>query len=255
MARKKILIANWKLNHHQDSARDFFRTLKAQLLASTKVECAVAPVAPMLAYVGALVNDLPIALAAQNVFFEAKGPFTGEWSVQHLKEIGVRYCIVGHSERRSLFGENDDMVLKKAKACVMGGVKPVICVGESLAERDALKTEAVIERQVMAVVKGLGESANEALHFAYEPIWAIGTGKTATREQAVTVHQFIRGLLQKSMGEGLAQQSRILYGGSVTAQNISEMAKSHEVDGALVGGASLQAESFLSMVKSLHDVL
>ena len=254
MSRKKLFIANWKLNHHRESARDFFAALKGQLGASRSLELAVAPVAPMLEYVAVCIEQLPIAIAAQNVFFAAKGAFTGEWAALHLKELGVRFCLVGHSERRNLFFETDEVVGKKAQACFEVNIDPVICVGETWAEREAGCTEAVIERQLEAIFSFANDANKRPLIFAYEPIWAIGTGKNASPKQVEEVHHFIRELLHKSIGEGLAEQSRILYGGSVNAQNISEIAANPNVDGALVGGASLQAESFLSMVNALHDM-
>lgn len=249
--RRKMLIGNWKLNHTQSSARAFFAALCGSL-DDYSFDLAIAPVAPMLQFVGELVDKTVFALAAQNVFYEAKGAFTGEWSVAHLRELGVRYCIVGHSERRMLFGERDDAVAKKVNACLAADIMPVICVGESLSEREALQTRTVITRQVTAVLDNLDVRQNQPLIFAYEPIWAIGTGTNATPAQAEEVHQLIRQLLAKSLGQGLAEQSRILYGGSVNAQNISALAANPNVDGALVGGASLQADSFLSMVKALH---
>ncbi len=250
MARRKLLIGNWKLNHNRPSAAAFVDDLRLE--GKLSIDCAVAPVAPMLQWVGELIKNLPMSLAAQNVYFADKGAFTGEWSVAHLQELGVSYCIVGHSERRALFGETDDVVAKKSRACLDSDVKPVICVGESLAEREAGKTEEIIERQVKVVLSCL-DNQRAPLIFAYEPIWAIGTGKSATPAQAEAVHQLIRQQTQKILGAGLAQESRILYGGSVNAENIGDIAACANVDGALVGGASLQADSFLSMVKTLQD--
>lgn len=208
----------------------------------------------MLQFVGELLDDTGVKLAAQNVFHEPKGAFTGEWAVSHLLELRVSYCIVGHSERRAMFGETDEVVAHKTRACLINSLTPVICVGETLTEREAGKTHQIIERQITAVLKCLEDVKKSPLVFAYEPVWAIGTGKTATPEQAEEVHQLIRQLLAKTWGPGLAEESRILYGGSVNAGNISELAIQNNVDGALVGGASLQPESFLSMVKTLQGV-
>lgn len=247
MQRKPLLIGNWKLNHSRASAAAFFSALET---FSTSADLAIAPVAPMLELVGRCVADFPIKLAAQNVFYEQKGAYTGEWSAEQLKELGVSFCIVGHSERRALFFETDELVQQKVQACFRAGVIPVICVGETLAEREADLTFEVIKRQVTAVLASF-PAQNEAV-FAYEPVWAIGTGKTATREQAQEVHAAIRSLIYEKIGEWCAENTRILYGGSVNAQNIREIIQMPDVDGALVGGASLQAESFLSMVKQLH---
>ncbi len=252
--RKKLLVANWKLNHHRQSARDFIASLTEHLDDSLTVDLAIAPVAPMLEFVGACIDHLPIALAAQNVFYESHGPYTGEWAASHLRELNVRYCIVGHSERRFLFGETDEVVFKKAQACWQEDIDPIICIGENYVQRQADQTEEVIERQVNAILLRMTEAQKKPLLFAYEPIWAIGTGITASTSQVEETHRFIRNLLAKNLGVGLAERSRILYGGSVNAQNIGGLAANSDVDGALVGGASLQADSFLSMVKALHDL-
>lgn len=252
MVRKRLLIANWKLNHNRATAAIFFQAINSSPLPPISLDLAVAPVAPMLDYVAKFLENRPIYLAAQNVFYENKGAFTGEWSAEHLRELGVRFCIVGHSERRRIFGESDDVVAKKVSACLKAHLDPVVCVGESEDERASGVTEQVIERQVNAVLHDVVSHEAERLVFAYEPIWAIGTGKNATSREAEDVHFLIRRLLIRSIGEGLADQIRILYGGSVTAQNICAFVSMPNVDGALVGGASLQAESFLSMVEKLR---
>lgn len=250
MRRKKLLVGNWKLHHTQESARDFFKSLTPSL-AKPLIDMAIAPTAPMLSFVQSLLPDGLISLCAQNVFYEPKGAFTGEWSAQQIAELGVKYCIVGHSERRVLFFENDQVVCKKAQACINASIIPIICVGESEQERLLGQTDSVIERQVQAVL------ANEALTgdnfvVAYEPVWAIGTGKTATKEDAQLIHGLIRSLIAKRLGNHEASKVRILYGGSVNPLNIREICAMPDIDGALVGGASLQAASFLSMVEELH---
>jgi triosephosphate isomerase len=248
--RTKLLIANWKLNHTRKSARDFFDKVLSHVNGMS-AELAVAPVAPMLDFIGTIITNKPIALCAQNVFYEDKGAFTGEWSVAHLYELGVTYCLIGHSERRRIFFETDDDVAKKVKACLVGSLTPVICVGESLHERETKQTFSIIERQTEKIME-LVEIRSGPVILAYEPLWAIGTGQVATIEQIKEVFAFIRALWQRKLGDGLANAVRILYGGSVTAQNIGEIVAAPDVDGALVGGASLQAESFLSMVEKLR---
>ena len=253
MSRKNILIANWKLNHDRLSARQFVD----QVLPFSKgftVDTAIAPVAPMLEYVGNMLGDHGVMLAAQNVYFEDKGAFTGEWSARHLAELGVRFCIVGHSERRRLFYETDADVKKKAEACMRHHITPIICVGETALERDQHQTLDVLTHQIQSVIHDLKMPDNLELMFAYEPVWAIGTGRTASCDQAQIVHQFIRTLLAKALGHSLSSTVRIIYGGSVTPENIREIVAMPDIDGALVGGASLQAASFLSMVDRLRGV-
>jgi triosephosphate isomerase (TIM) len=253
VARKKLLVANWKLNHTRASARDFFAAVLAKPL-NTSVDLAVAPVAPMLGLVcDILSGQTSLALAAQNVFYADTGAYTGEWSALQLAELSVKYCIVGHSERRSLFFETDAQVAKKVDACLKAAITPIICVGESEEQRVAHQTESVITRQVVAVLEGEHQK-DRPLVFAYEPIWAIGTGKTATALEAQTIHQLIRSIVAGRLSKDHASQCRILYGGSVNGSNIREIASMPDIDGALVGGASLQAASFLSMVEELQGV-
>ncbi len=254
MSRKKILIGNWKLNHNQKSAREFFAEVLPASRTGWSIDVAIAPVAPMLDFVSRLLVNENLALAAQNVFYEDKGAFTGEWSAEHLRELGVKYCIVGHSERRKLFFESNEDVRRKTESCFRQNVIPVVCVGESASEQEQGQTNRVIENQVLAVIKGLKVPTSCELIFAYEPVWAIGTGKTATSEQAQKVQQFMRSLISEVMGEAPAAATRIIYGGSVSAENIREIVFMPDIDGALVGGASLHAASFLSMVKRLDDI-
>lgn len=251
--QQPLLIGNWKLNHTRNSAHEFFHRVLPELKAPISVELAIAPVAPMLEMVGRLIETSPIKLAAQDVYFMDKGAFTGAWSVKHLEELNVKFCIVGHSERRTLFFESDEDVAKKTRALLAGGITPVCCVGETLEEQLAGLTLKVLSRQTEAIAKGL-ELNGRPLVFAYEPVWAIGTGLCASKEQAQEAQSFIRAELAQFLGKKAAQTVRILYGGSVTAQNIKEFVKMPAVDGALVGGASLQVESFLSMVKELRGL-
>lgn len=248
--RQPLLMGNWKLNHTRKSAKDFFDRLLPELNHGLRADLAIAPVAPMLDFVGHLIANSPLKLGAQNVFYSDSGAFTGEWSAENLAELDVKLCLVGHSERRQLFYETDEMVAKKMRALLACNITPVCCVGESLAEREDGLTLDVLKRQVAALMEGL-MLADQALVFAYEPVWAIGTGTSASCEQAQEVHCFIRTQLATFLGEEQAERVRILYGGSVTPQNFKEFMHMPDIDGALVGGASLQVQTFLSMVKEL----
>jgi len=222
----------------------------APLLADLagRVQVAVAPPFTALATAAEALRGSRIALAAQDVHWEAQGAFTGEVSAPMLAEIGCRHVIVGHSERRQLFGETDEAVRKKAGAVLAAGMRPIVCVGETLAEREAGRTLEVVGRQVRGGLAGLPSAALAALTVAYEPVWAIGTGKTATTAQAQEVHAAIRAVLRE-LGGPAADQMRIQYGGSVKADNAAELMAQPDVDGALVGGASLKAQDFAQIVK------
>jgi triosephosphate isomerase len=198
--------------------------------------------------VAGAVAGSPLALAAQDVHWEAQGAFTGEVSAPMLADIGCRHGIVGHSERRQLFGETDEGVRRKVGALLAANVLPIVCVGETLAERDERRTLEVVDRQVRGALAGIPASALAALTVAYEPVWAIGTGKTATAAQAQEVHAAIRKILRE-LGGGAADAIRIQYGGSVKPENAAELMSQPDVDGALVGGASLKAKDFLAIVK------
>ena len=249
-ARRPLLIGNWKLNHTRSSAQAFFKAVLPTLSNSQLPELAIAPVAPMLEMVGSLIKDSPISLAAQNVYFMDHGAYTGEWSVTNLKELDVKFCLVGHSERRRIFHESDNDIAKKTKALLLGGIVPVCCIGETAAERKAGLTMEILERQIAAIIEDLSLEKQEIV-FAYEPVWAIGTGQSASKEQAEEAHRFIRERLLLFYGKEAAERVRILYGGSVTPQNLKDFMLMPDIDGALVGGASLQVDSFLSMVKEL----
>jgi triosephosphate isomerase len=249
MARTSFVCGNWKMHKTAAEARELVRAL-APLVAGTagRVQVAVAPPYTALAAVADAVQGTAVELAAQNVHWEEQGAFTGEVSVRMLAELGVKHVIVGHSERRQLFGETDDGVRRKAAAVLRGGLLPIVCVGETLQEREAGQTLEVVSRQVKAALDGLSGADVARLTIAYEPVWAIGTGKTATTAQAQEVHAAIRQLLSKMAG-GAAQQVRIQYGGSVKPDNAAELMAQPDVDGALVGGASLKAPDFSQIVK------
>jgi triosephosphate isomerase len=247
--RVPFVCGNWKLHHSIATSRTVVRELVAGLSSlAGRVDIAVAPVATTLfAAVEESQGRLPIA--AQNVHFAEKGAFTGEWSVAHLRELGVRYVIVGHSERRAMFGEDDATVAKKTRAVLDGQLLPIACVGETLAEREAGATKAVVARQVAAIAAAVHAHEAAQLTLAYEPVWAIGTGKNATPEQAQDVHAFIRSQLVQALGPA-AHTVRLQYGGSVKPDNARELLSMPDVDGALVGGASLEAASLLAIARA-----
>lgn len=245
MSRKTIIAANFKLNLLAGEAKNYALELVEALRSEpTEREIVIAPVYTALPAVSGALDGSNIHLGAQDLAVEASGAFTGEVSAPFLREFGCRYVIVGHSERRSLFGESDAIARKKARAAIDGGLIPIVCVGESLEERERGEEEAVVERQLRAV---LDECPKEAeIVIAYEPVWAIGTGKTASVEDAERMHRFIRGVLGGERGGATS----ILYGGSVNAGNADALLASNEIDGALVGGASLKVSSFLPIIRA-----
>ena len=237
------------MNKTVREAVDLVRELKTTLSGVEGVEVAVAPPFTALLAVGKEIESSPIRLAAQNVYWEEKGAFTGEISPVMLREVGCYYVIVGHSERRQLFGEKDETVNRRIKAALSHRLKVIFCIGETLKEREGEKTFSVIEKQMEAGLKGLGDRELRDVVIAYEPVWAIGTGKTATPEQAEEVHGFIRDRLGKLYPREVSEETRIQYGGSVTAENIRGLMDKPNIDGALVGGASLKADSFSRIVR------
>jgi triosephosphate isomerase (TIM) len=249
VARKKFVCGNWKMHKTRAEAQDLVRAL-APLVAdvSERVQIAVAPPFTALAAVAQALAGTRLELAAQNCHFEAQGAFTGEVSPAMIADACCTHCIVGHSERRQLFGETDDSVRKKTAALLRAGVLPIVCVGETLQEREAGRTLEVVSRQVRGALGGLAAADVARLTLAYEPVWAIGTGKTATTAQAQEVHAAIRQLLRELAG-GAADAVRIQYGGSVKPDNAAELMAQRDVDGALVGGASLKASDFSQIVK------
>jgi triosephosphate isomerase len=249
MARVKFVCGNWKMYKTTGEARELVRAL-APLVEGMggKVQVAVAPPFTALAAVAEVLRGTPIDLAAQNVHREAQGAFTGEISASMLADLGVKHCIVGHSERRQLFGETDEGVREKVVALFKAQLLPIVCVGETLQEREAGQTLAIVSRQVNSALRGLPAADIGRLTLAYEPVWAIGTGKTATTAQAQEVHAVIRRLLVELAG-GVADEVRIQYGGSVKPDNAAELMGQPDVDGALVGGASLKAPDFSRIVK------
>jgi triosephosphate isomerase len=247
VARTKFVCGNWKMHKTAGEAVALVRELADGLGASPGVQVAVAPPFTALRPVAEALRGTAIELAAQDVHWEAQGAFTGEVSAPMLADAGCHHVLVGHSERRQLFGETDETVRKKVGALLAAGLRPIVCVGETLAEREANRTLEVVDRQVRRGLAGLASEV-AAVTIAYEPVWAIGTGRTATSAQAQEVHAAIRKILRELAGS-LGDAIRIQYGGSVKPENARELMSQPDVDGALVGGASLKAKDFLAIVK------
>jgi triosephosphate isomerase len=249
MTRIPFICGNWKLHHNVEQTRAQVRALVDGIKDLKGVEVGVAPVATTIFAAHEAAKGSALKLAGQNVHAAAKGAFTGELSVAHLQEVGCAYAIVGHSERRQYFAETDESVGKKVRAVLDGGLLPIACVGETLEEREAGNTMAVIRRQLQAILDVVNVPEAAKLVVAYEPVWAIGTGKTATAAQAQEVHAAIRAQLREKLGAG-ADEVRIQYGGSVKPENAAELLGQADIDGALVGGASLEASSLLAIAKA-----
>lgn len=247
--RRPLIAGNWKMNKTASEAAAFVRELVPKILPSPAIELVIAPPFTALDSVRrALGTDSSIGLAGQNLHWEDRGAFTGEVSAPMLKDLGCHYVILGHSERRALFGERDVVVQKKLAAAFRHGLKPILCVGESLDERQSGRTKEIISGQLKGSLAGFSPAQLATLTIAYEPVWAIGTGTAASPEEAILSHQTIRQFLRQEWAAAIAQETRILYGGSVTPQNVASFLASDEIDGALVGGACLQVESFASII-------
>jgi triosephosphate isomerase len=250
--RTPFVAGNWKMNMTESTGVELVKALAAAKPAGS-VEVAVCPPFVYLAAIHHTIAGSHVKLGAQNVYFEAKGAFTGEISCSMLKDVGCEYVILGHSERRHILNESDKLINAKVKAAIAAGLKPILCVGELLEDRDGGRTEKVIETQLVGGLEGMTADQLKNLVIAYEPVWAIGTGRTATPDQAQEVHQFIRGWLKGKFGNDFAQGVRIQYGGSVKADNAKEIMAKPDVDGALVGGASLKANDFQQIIQGTID--
>jgi triosephosphate isomerase len=247
--RKPIMAGNWKMNKTTSEACDLAARLAPLVSGVKDREIVLAPTFTSLQAVSEAIKGTNMVLAAQNMHWEDKGAFTGEISAEMLLDLGCKYVIIGHSERRQYFGETDESVNKKAKQALRKGLCAILCVGETLAERESGKLNDVISRQVTGGLKDIGAEDMKKLVAAYEPVWAIGTGKTATPEQANEVHSLIRQKVKTLYGAEIAEGLRIQYGGSVTPENVSSLMAKPDIDGALVGGASLKPDTFAALVK------
>ncbi|MBU2505752.1 MAG: triose-phosphate isomerase [Bacteroidetes bacterium] len=250
--RKKVIAGNWKMNLNLSDSIKLVSQIKNGLSENDNVDVIVCPPFTSLETVYTLVKDSPVKLGAQNVHFEKSGAFTGEISTEMLKSVGCEYAIVGHSERRTIFNESDETINKKNKAVLTDGLKLIFCVGETLDEREKGITQKVIETQIKGGLAGINENDLKNIIIAYEPVWAIGTGKTASPEQAQEIHKFIRSLIEKLYSASASNDLVIQYGGSVKPNNAVELLSQEDIDGALVGGACLDSASFLEIIKAAY---
>ncbi len=248
--RKPLIAGNWKLNKTIKEAIELVTLLKRLITDFQNVDVVVCPPFTALSDVSELLMESEIQLGAQDLYWEEKGAFTGEVSGALIKDAGAAFVIVGHSERRQFFHETHDTVQKKTKAALKNGLIPIVCIGETLKEREASKTFEVLEAQIKGAFTGFNKEEIQQITVAYEPVWAIGTGKVATPAQAEEAHAFVRGRMQKAFGEETAAALRILYGGSVKPDNTADLMREPDIDGALVGGASLEPNSFAEIVKN-----
>jgi len=244
MDRKPLIAGNWKMHTNIEEARQLAAAVVQAAARVPDREVMIAPPYTALAAVESVIAGTGVLLGAQNVHWEGKGAFTGEISGTMLRDVGCGMAIVGHSERRHVFGESEQMINRRVKGALQSGLIPVFCIGETLEQREAGQTMQVLENQVRAGLESVALTDGGQLVVAYEPVWAIGTGKTATEAQAQEAHSFIRGLLADLYEKNIAAQMRILYGGSVKPDNIDILMQQNDIDGALVGGAALNAESF-----------
>ena len=249
--RQPIIAGNWKMFKKIAETGDFFGGFLPLISEVSHCDIVVAPPFTALAAASAAASGSKVSISAQDVYFEKDGAFTGEISIPMILDAGCTYTIIGHSERRQFFGETDETVNKKAGAAVISGLKAIVCVGETLTERDGGQAEAIVRRQIRNGLAQLTESDLSSIIVAYEPVWAIGTGRTATPEVAAGMHGEIRKTVEETWGAKAAEDIRILYGGSVKPNNISELMQREDIDGALVGGASLDPASFAAIVKYL----
>jgi triosephosphate isomerase len=248
--RKPLIAANWKMYKTPQQAADFMKAFVPAVEGNTTAEVVLFPPSIDLAATIAQLGTSSIGVGAQNMHYAEEGAFTGEISASMVTAIGCKYILIGHSERRQYCHETDEIVNKKLHTALAHGLIPIVCVGENLAERSENRTEAILERHTHQALKGVSADAAKSIVIAYEPVWAIGTGQTATPEMAATAHRYIRGEVRHLLGDAVAHSMRILYGGSVKPENAKELCAQDEIDGALVGGASLDPVSFGKIVAS-----
>ncbi len=250
MIRKKLIAGNWKMNKTASEGVSLAQDLVAEVGKVVDIDIVICPPFTALESVGKIVDGSTVKLGAQNMHPETNGAFTGEVSAPMLRAFFATHVILGHSERRQYFGETDVFINKKVIAALKNQLRPILCVGETLAEREAGSTLKVVQTQLEAGLEGVSKDLATSVVIAYEPVWAIGTGKVATTEQAQEVHAFIRSLLTKLFGDPVAQKVRILYGGSMKPANAPELLAQKDIDGGLIGGASLETRSFVDLVKA-----
>ncbi|WP_146456056.1 triose-phosphate isomerase [Rubripirellula tenax] len=248
MSRRILIAGNWKMNTRRADAVALAKGIVAAVGENPTVEVVLCPPSVYVSSVANAVAGTPVELGSQNLYAAADGAFTGEVNAAMLTDVGCRFVILGHSERRAIMGETDAQISEKLHAALAGNLVPIVCVGETLEDREAGNTEKVVETQLRGSLEGLDEARAAGVVIAYEPVWAIGTGKTASPEQAEEVHAFIRKLLGELFGADVAGQIRIQYGGSVKPGNAKELLGQPNIDGALVGGASLKIEDFMGII-------
>jgi triosephosphate isomerase len=248
--RKKVIAGNWKMNMNLHQSQKLVSEIINGLGKDTKAEVILCPPFTSLNEVNFLLKGTPVKLGAQNMYYEESGAYTAEISADMLKSVGCEYVILGHSERRVIFNESDELINKKIKTALLKELKPIFCIGELLEQREKGETMKVVSSQIEKGLEGITSDQMKNIIIAYEPVWAIGTGKTATPEQAQEVHSFIRELVAKKFSATVAENLIIQYGGSVKPDNSGELLSQKDIDGALVGGACLKADSFLSIIAS-----
>lgn len=253
--RRLLVAGNWKMNTTRSEARELAEAVAVGLGEFDDLEIALFPPYPYLQTVAEMLGTGPVGLGAQNLYYERAGAFTGEVSGPMLADVGCRYAIVGHSERRHILGEDDAMVGRKVHAALDAGLHAVLCVGELLEEREAGRTAEVVHHQVKSALAGVSAEQMPRVTIAYEPVWAIGTGRTATPDQAQAVHADLRNLLATVYNAQVAEEARIVYGGSVKPDNARSLLEQVDLDGALVGGASLDADAFLEIVSAARSAM
>jgi len=254
--RKKILAANWKMNLTHIEAESYMHTFLGEIGEVDDVEIVMIPPFTSIPVLAQISEKAPfIRIGAQNMYWERSGAYTGEISATMLRVLFVKYVVIGHSERRMLFGETDETVNRKVHSALEAGLRPIVCVGESTTQRDNDEVETVLRRQLELGLKDLSVKDAVEIVIAYEPVWAIGTGRTATPAQAEEAHRFIRSVLSKIFGTGPAERVRIQYGGSVKPENAQELMRQSDIDGALIGGASLDPHSFAKIIRHAEAVL
>ena len=250
MARKKLIAGNWKMNNTNGEAVSLVKEILENAKNVVDKDIVVAPTFTCLSEVNSVIKNTNVKLAAQNMYHEASGAFTGQISSDMLKDVGCEYVILGHSECRSIFGETDSLINKKIKRALEASIKPIFCIGETLEEREKGITNSIVQNQTKAGFDGISLDDAKNVIIAYEPVWAIGTGKTATPEDADSVHKVIRDTLKSIYNDTVAENMIILYGGSMNENNAGELLNMPNIDGGLIGGAALKADKFLAIINA-----